>query len=118
MDTASATLLAALVGAVASLVTLWLTIRHRGKRAFRAAQESKLDSVVDELGDAIYQTVACSVLALRDRDARNRPYWTERVRESRSTLRRLRPKLRNRVVCRNWSQQNRRRILGYSPSDR
>jgi len=94
MDAPTATLVAALVAAAASLLTLLLKSRTEWRAELRATNRKKLESLVDDLGDAMHKLVACCVLKVRDRSVENRIYWDDRIGEARKTLRRLRPRVR------------------------
>jgi hypothetical protein len=94
MDAPTATLLAALAAAVASLLTLFVKGRTEWRAELRATNRKKLEDHVDNLGDAIHKILACSVLRVRDQNTDNRNYWDNRIREARKTLRQLRPRVR------------------------
>lgn len=94
MDSAKATLIASVLAATASLVTLMLrAIADRHAEA-RSTFRQSLGPAIEELGNALHMTVACSVLSVRDRDTANRSYWDDKKAEARKMLRKLRPRLR------------------------
>jgi hypothetical protein len=94
MDAPTATLLAALAAAIASLLTLLLKTRTEWRAELRATNRKKLESLVDDIGDAMHKLVACCILKVRDQDTDNRNYWNDRIDDARKTLRRLRPRVR------------------------
>jgi hypothetical protein len=94
LDATSATLIAALVAALASTLGLALRIRADSRAELRRAYRGRLEPILEEIGDALHKIVACSVLAVRDKETENRRYFDSKKREAREVLRRLRPRVR------------------------
>ena len=94
MDAPTATLVAALTAAIASIASLVLRSRSELRAELRETNRKKLESLVDDLGDAMHKLVACSTLRARDRDQANAQYWDSKIVEARTTLRKIRPRVR------------------------
>jgi len=94
VETTTATLIAAAIAAAASIITLVLRLSSDRSAEARRAYREGLGPVIQELGNALHMTVACSVLSIRDQETSNRDYWESRKAHARAALRKLRPQLR------------------------
>jgi hypothetical protein len=94
IDGPGATLTAAVVAAVASILTLGVRLGADARAEMRQANRSRLVPLLADIGDSLHKLVACSVLAVRDTDTSNRSYYDGKKREARDSLRKLRAQLR------------------------
>lgn len=94
MDASTVTLVAALIAAAASILSLLLRSRSELRAELREINRKKLESLVDDLGDAMHKLVACSTLRVRDKEDANIGYWDSKIHEARTSLRKIRPRVR------------------------
>ncbi len=90
-----ATLIAALVAAVTSLLTLALQSRTKRAAELRAAHRAALASHLQDVGRALHEaTAVCGVIIRKDLNDEQRKNWLERAARVRDELNALRLSLR------------------------
>lgn len=89
-----ATLLAATIAAVASILVLFLRLRSGESAEARAAYRDELRPYVQEIGDALYMLVACATLYARDHATNNRDHWNRQLDTAAGKLRAARFRVR------------------------
>lgn len=94
LSTEQATLAAAIVAAVVSLVTLLLNITTKRSAELRKAHRDVLANHLEELGQALHQTLATSHILLKNRSEESTANWREKAAEAKTKLKALRMKLR------------------------
>ena len=94
MDATTATLVAASITAIASILTLILRVGSEWRTELRKINRSRLEPHVADPGDALYKIVATSVLSVKDQRTANVEYWRKLKADARKTLRQLRRTLR------------------------
>jgi hypothetical protein len=94
IDAPLATLVAVIIAALASILTLVLRIVGDRSAESRATYRKHLEPLIEDLGNSLHMIVACSVLSVRDRDSKNCEYWEKKKAEARTILRRIRPRIR------------------------
>lgn len=90
MDRATATLVAALVAAAGSIISLFV------KRAstMRKAHRDSLEPHIGELAKSIHQAVATSAIIVKTNSTQSRERWRARGTDTKKTLKALRTELR------------------------
>lgn len=94
MTKETVTLIAASVAAVASFLGLFLNLRAQRRAELRIAQRQILNNSITELGEALYQCVACVDIILKAKSDNSHASWKKRGSKASSKLKTLRPKLR------------------------
>jgi hypothetical protein len=94
VDKATATLVAAIIAATASLIVLWFRTNHERQVELRVAHRRSLEPYIEDLGESLHQIVASSNILLKPLKEKQRAKWTERARTAQNQLRMLRPKVR------------------------
>ena len=112
MQLEEATLYAAIVAAIASVAGVVATLLQRRAEEDRAAYRRTFEPFLHELGDAMYQLVACcNILALKE-PGEGRENWLQRAEGHRERLMAIRPKLRYPL----WGLDNGIRALSRLPT--
>lgn len=94
MTRETATLVAASIAAVASLVALLLNLRAQHRSELRVAHRQTLDPSLSELAEAIHQSVACASIILKANSDEARARWKCRGARASARIKSLRPRLR------------------------
>ena len=94
MDSGTATLLAAVVAAVASLATLVLSTLTSRAAEFRASFRQSLDPHIADLGEAIHETIAISKMLIRAQGDESTGNWRLRGKRAQGQLKSLRGQMR------------------------
>jgi hypothetical protein len=90
IDRGLATLVAALIAAVFSALTLLAT----KSTEIRAAHRKTLESFIFDISDSVHQLIAISNILLKNKSDESRGNWSERAEKAKSKLKDLRPKIR------------------------
>ena len=90
VDRGLATLIAAIIAAVAAI----LGLKAQRTSEFRAAHRNILNPYIHELGKSIHEAVAASKILLNAKSSESLANWRERAGIARDSLKELRPKLR------------------------
>lgn len=90
IDRGFATLIAAVIAAVASVFVLLLN----KKGEIRAANRKTLETFIYELSQAIHQLIATSNILLKNKSDVSRENWKEKAETAKTKLKELRPKIR------------------------
>jgi ElaB/YqjD/DUF883 family membrane-anchored ribosome-binding protein len=90
MDQGLATLIAAIVAALASLLTL-LTAKPT---EIRAANRKTLEAIIYDLSTSVHQLIATSNILLKNKSEESRDNWKEKAETAKKTLKEIRPKIR------------------------
>lgn len=112
LDAPAATFVAALVAALASLLTLLLKVVFDRNSESRNTYRQSLAPIIEELGSALHMIVAASVLSLKDTKSEDRNYWNDRASAGRKSLRNIRSKVRYPL----WGIDQAIRAMSYLPS--
>lgn len=88
------TLIAAVIGATASVIVLLLNLNAQRKAELRLAHRKSLEPHVADLGESLHQILACSNILLKTKSEVSRKNWLERAKQAQKTLKALRLKLR------------------------
>lgn len=92
--TEQATLIAAIIAAFISLITLVLNLSTRYSAEVRKAHRDSLTKDLHALGEALHQTLACSHILLKSRTDESLANWRARASAAKARLKALRVKLR------------------------
>jgi hypothetical protein len=90
IDEGTATLAAAVIAAILSLLTLLSTIPTE----VRAANRKTLESYITDLSDSIHQMIAISNILLKNKTEESRGNWRQKAEVAKSKLKDIRPKIR------------------------
>lgn len=90
IDEGTATLAAAIIAAIFSLLTLLST----RPTEIRAANRKTLETYIPDLSDAIHQLIAISNILLKNKTEESRGNWRQKAEEAKSILKEIRPKIR------------------------
>jgi hypothetical protein len=90
MDQGLATLIAALIAALASLMS-WLSMKPA---EIRTANRKTLEMVIYELSTSVHQLIATSNILLKNRTEESRGNWKEKAEVAKEMLKQIRPKIR------------------------
>ena len=96
MTSETVTLIAALIAAISSIITLWLNVRSQYSSETRIAQRAVLENFIVELGEAIHETTATSKILLKTKTEEAAKNWRDRSIVAKEKLQSLIPKLRYR----------------------
>lgn len=88
------TLLAAVIAAVVSLMTLLLNILTARSAELRKVHRDVLTTHIHDLGDCLHQTVATSNILLKNKTDESIANWRDKAAAAKSKLKALRIKLR------------------------
>lgn len=88
------TLVAAIVAAVASLVSAVLNIRAVARSEMRAARRRSLEEHVGPLSKTLHELLACSTTLTKTNSYEARVNWRQKGQDAKEELKRLRPLLR------------------------
>lgn len=88
------TLLAAVIAAVVSLVTLLLNILTTRSAELRKVHRDVLTTHIHDLGDCLHQTIATSNIILKNKTDESVANWREKATSAKTRLKTLRIKLR------------------------
>lgn len=86
----TATLIAAIIAAVFSLLTLLST----RPTEIRAANRKTLETYIPELADSIHQLIATSKILLKNKTQQSRESWRQKAEDAKGKLKDIRPKIR------------------------
>ncbi len=89
-DQPTATLFAALIAALLSLINL---LSARGTE-MRVAKRKTLESFIYDISDSVHQLIAISNMFLKNKTEESRSNWREKAEKAKTTLKDLRPKIR------------------------
>ncbi len=90
IDEGTATLAAALIAAILSLLTLLST----RPTEVRSANRKTLEPYIPDLADAIHQMIAISNILLKNKTEESRGNWRKKAEEAKAKLKEIRPKIR------------------------
>lgn len=90
IDRGFATLAAAVIAALLSLLTLLAT----RSTEVRAAHRKTLESLIFDISDSVHQLIAISNILLKNKTEESRGNWSERAEKAKAKLKELRPKIR------------------------
>jgi len=92
MDKATLTIISSLIGAFSAIIVLSLKSRAERQTEYRNAQREKIDPLLEELGEALYQIVSSVVLlSVNEKDQK---YFNKIISKNSSRLRVIRSKVR------------------------
>lgn len=94
MDTATITIIVALIAAVTSMVSLLLTITSNLRKEIRDENRKRIGPLLEDLGTNLYGMIAAITLLYKDRSVKNQKYWNNQIVIAQKKLRALRSKLR------------------------
>lgn len=94
MEAQTATLIAASIAAAASLSALYFNLRGSRLSELRVAHRKTLEPSINELGEALHETVATSHILLKARSDVSAISWRNRSQVAKGKLLALVPKLR------------------------
>lgn len=94
IDKGLATLIAAGIAAIISLLTFILTLFFNRKSEIRTARRKSLEVFIFEIADSIHQLIAISNILLKNKTDISRTNWSEKAEKAKESLKTLRPKIR------------------------
>ena len=109
MTESSVTLVAALIAAGVSVVSLIVGVRASATAEIRAANRRSLEPHIERFGQSLHEIVAATIVFRKALPGEARDRWRQRALEARATLKDIRPKVRYplwgldepiRVLCR------------------
>ncbi|KFF73558.1 hypothetical protein HX13_19060 [Chryseobacterium sp. P1-3] len=90
IDEGTATLAAAIIAAIFSLLTLLST----RPTEIRAANRKTLEAYIPDLSDTIHQLIAISNILLKNKTEESRGNWRQKAEDAKGKLKDIRPKIR------------------------
>lgn len=94
MSSEEATLIAALIAAISSIIILLFNIWNQLSSESRVAQRSTLEQYLSDLGESIHETVATSSILIKTKTEKSAAAWKNRSKSAKDKLQELIPKLR------------------------
>lgn len=94
IDRELATLVAAYIAAIVSVMTFFLTLLFNRRTEIRAARRKTLESFIFEISDSVHQLIAISNIFLKNKTITSRENWNEKAEKAKNDLKTLRPKIR------------------------
>lgn len=94
IDKGLATLIAASIAAIISVLTFLLTLYFNRKSEIRAARRKSLEEFIFDVADSIHQLIAISNIFLKNKTDESRANWSQKADKAKNTLKTLRPKIR------------------------
>ena len=111
IDRGLATLIAAALAAVISILTFILTLFFNRKGEIRAARRKTLEEFIYDLSDSVHQLIAISNILLKNKTTESRSNWSEKAEQAKNKLKELRPKIR----CALWGLDKPIKVLTRLP---
>jgi len=111
MNAETATLIAAIIAALSSIVTLVINLIAGRSSEFRVAYRESLNPFLTELSDEIYSTIARTKIMTQTKSEVSLENWRIRAKESKTRLKEIRLKLRYQL----WGITDSMRTLALLP---
>jgi hypothetical protein len=94
MSTQEYTLIAALIAAIVSIISLFVHLIAQHSAELRKAHRETLESFMHDLGESLYSTIATSDILLKAQSPPSIINWRKRADDAKTRLKELRAKLR------------------------
>lgn len=89
IDRGLATLIAAIIAAISSLIVLF----SKKNQEIRAANRKSLEGYVKDLSGSIHQLIATSNILIKAKTPESQDNWKEKAEKAKDTLKKIRPEL-------------------------
>lgn len=89
IDRGFATLIAAIIAAISSLIVLF----SKKNEEIRAANRKSLEKYIKDLSGSIHQLIATSNILLKAKTTESQDNWKEKAESAKETLKKIRPEL-------------------------